>query len=187
MNHDHALDDHELIRRAQQNDVEALNCLYERHLPAVYRRIRYTVPETDVEDITQEVFLAVLISLESFSGEAQFSTWLRTLTNRKIADYYRKRSTRQAGRAIGLGEAERRQLPELRTPAPTRVADEQIVVQQALVAIPGRYQEIILLRFAEELPFKEIARLQGLTLEAAKSLFRRAIAALRNELSESHE
>jgi RNA polymerase sigma-70 factor (ECF subfamily) len=81
--------DEELVRSAQQGRQEAFNLLFERHLPLVYNRVRYTVPEQDAEDVTQEVFIAAMRSLGNFRGESQFSTWLRTLTNRQVADYYR--------------------------------------------------------------------------------------------------
>src|SRR5512145_134315 len=83
-------DDH-LVRRVQSGDQEALNLLYEQYLPAVYNRVRFTIPECDVEDVTQEVFIAVMRSICGFRGEARFATWLYTLTRRQIADYYRRR------------------------------------------------------------------------------------------------
>ena len=57
----------------------------------MYKRVRFVIPEEDVEDITQEIFIAVMKSLKSFRYEARFSTWLRTLVNRQVADYYRRR------------------------------------------------------------------------------------------------
>jgi RNA polymerase sigma-70 factor (ECF subfamily) len=73
--------DEHLIQRFQQGDLDAFNSLYERYQPKVRNRVRYVVPEVDVEDVIQEVFIAALKSLRSFRGESLFSTWLRTLTN----------------------------------------------------------------------------------------------------------
>src|SRR5512138_13753 len=95
-----ATSDELLIKQFKDGNSNAFNELYQRHLPGVYKRVRYMIPEPDVEDTTQEVFLAALKSLPSFRGEAQFGTWLRTLTNHKIAEYYRKRNRkREAPRA----------------------------------------------------------------------------------------
>ena len=79
--------DKELILKAKQGSLEAFTLLYERYLPKVYNRVRFSIPEQDIEDVTQEVFLAVIKSIGSFRGEAQFGTWLRTVTTRQIADY----------------------------------------------------------------------------------------------------
>ena len=49
--------------------MDAFTALYERYLPTVYKRIRFVIPEEDVDDITQEVFIAVVKSLKSFRYE----------------------------------------------------------------------------------------------------------------------
>src|SRR5512142_1585932 len=99
-----AASDEYLIRRFKDGDSDAFNELYRRYLASIYRRVRFVVPEADVEDVTQEVFLAALKSLPSFRGEAQFATWLRTLTNHKVAEYYRKRGRKQEPPQVRLSE-----------------------------------------------------------------------------------
>ncbi len=172
--------DGELIRQAQQGDLNAFTSLYERYLPMVYNRVRYVIPEQDVEDVTQEIFIAMMNSLKSFKGTAKFSTWLRTLTNRRVADFYRKRRP-----ADGTGEVELSGTGPL---SPGMIVsmelEDSVALQEALGKLPKHYRNIILLRFAEGLRFHEIAEVQGQSLEAAKSLFRRAIATLRKEMGE---
>jgi RNA polymerase sigma-70 factor (ECF subfamily) len=159
--------DNELVRSAQNGKIEAFALLYERFLPLVYNRVRYTVPVDDIEDVAQDVFIAVIRSLRGFRGESKFSTWLRTLTNRRIAEFYRHRHGPEFELDEHLG------LPE--NPSTT---DDAIVLRQALRRLPDKYREIILLRFAENMHFTEIANLSGKSVDATKSLFRRAIAAL---------
>ena len=169
--------DETLIRQFKEGRREAFTVLYQRYLPGVFRRVRYVVPESDVEDVTQEVFIAALKSLSSFRGEAQFSTWLRTLTNHKVAEYYRKRNRKQEAPQVPLFEA----LGHTEG-STSKVMEERITLRKALQEIPEQYREVILLRFAEGLQFNEIAELTGQNLEATKSLFRRAMSALRNHL-----
>lgn len=171
--------DEVLIQQFKDGSLDAFNALYRRYLPNVYNRVRYVIPAEDVEDVTQEVFLAALKSLTSFRGEAQFSTWLRTLTNHKVAEYYRKRNRKQEVQHAPLSEAAGRM--EGHT---SKVMEERIVMRRALQQLPASYQEVLLLRFAEDLQFNEIADVTGQSLEATKSLFRRAIAALRNQLDD---
>jgi RNA polymerase sigma-70 factor, ECF subfamily len=160
----------ELIRSAQQGKSEAFTALYEYYLPIVYNRVRYCVPEADVEDVTQEIFITTIRSLKSFRGEAKFSTWLRTLTTRQIANYYRRRHVESP-----LDE----HLHAANNPS---LADDSLVLRQAFRKLPNHYREILLLRFAENMPFHEIARLQKRSLEATKSLFRRAFIALQKQV-----
>ncbi len=162
----------ELIASAQMGSLEAFSALYEHYLPIVYNRVRCVVPEEDVEDVTQNTFLAAIRSLKSFRSESCFGTWLRTITNRQIAEYYRHRKQI----IVPLRESRVGQ----HAPAPS---EDAVLLQQALCSLPQKYREVLLLRLAEAMPFQEIAQLQGCSLEASKSLFRRAVAALHEQMN----
>jgi RNA polymerase sigma-70 factor, ECF subfamily len=174
--------DEVLIRQFKDGQVDAFNVLYARYLPSVYKRVRCVIPVEDVEDVTQEVFIAVLQSLKGFRGESQFGTWLRTLTNYKVAEYYRKRNRKKEAPQTALSEADGK-----RTGGPTRTEEEQFQLQYALYQLPENYREVLLLRFAEGLQFHQIAEMTGQNLEAVKSLFRRAITKLRLILDNGYE
>ncbi|MCI0399357.1 MAG: RNA polymerase sigma factor [Chloroflexi bacterium] len=176
--------DEELIRMVQEGRMEAFTNLYQRYLPSVYNRVRYRIPDTDVEDVTQEIFISALKSLQGFRGRAQFSTWLRTLTDRRVADYYRNRNPAETSLEEPSGEFSTGQTAGLNLASKPAGADERVLLREALQALPEHYQEILLLRFAEGMKFKDIARLQGHSLEATKSMFRRAVEALRTEIGE---
>jgi len=168
-----------LIQQIKEGNPEAFTVLYHRHLPGVFRRVRYVIPENDVEDVTQEIFIAVSKSLASFRGDSQFGTWLRTLTNYSVAQFYRKRTRKQDPPLAALSEASGR--TEGNAP---KILEERVCIQNALQKLPENYREVLLLRFAEDLQFNEIAVLTNQNLEATKSLYRRAISALRNLLEE---
>ncbi len=169
--------DEHLIQRIKQGELDSFQPLYERYLPAVHNRVRYMIPEADIEDVTQEVFIAVLKSLHSFRGESQFGTWLRTLTNYKVAEYYRRHNRKQDPPEAPILEAE--QLPD---GSSDLVLEDRIALRKALGSLPEKYREVILLRFSEGMQFDEIARNMGSNLESVKSTFRRAVAALRRTL-----
>lgn len=172
-----AASDELLIQQFKDGNSSAFNELYQRHITSVYKRVRFVIPEADVQDVTQEIFIAAFKSLGSFRGEAQFGTWLRTLTNHKVAEYYRKRNRKGEAPQVPLFDA------IAHTEGNTsKIMEERIALRKALNQIPDQYREVILLRFAEGLQFNEIAEVTGQNLEAAKSLFRRAMSALRNHL-----
>lgn len=171
--------DAELIRKIVHGHLDSFTVLYERHLPSVYNRVRYRIPESDVEDVTQEVFITALRSLKSFQGNAQFSTWLRTLTNRRVADFYRSKEVANTQSEPLRGDGESLRIEMLSVAGKNSISDDRIVLREALLELPEHYQEILLLRFAEGLKFREIAKTMGQSLEATKSLYRRAMDALR--------
>ncbi|MDX9990503.1 MAG: RNA polymerase sigma factor [Anaerolineales bacterium] len=175
------LNDEELAHLAKMGKQGAFAQLYDRLLPAVYARVRFKVPELDVEDVTQEVFIAIHKSLHSFRGQSKFSTWIRTITNRKIADYHRSSPANQ------IEQYDYENIPgdnhnhHLEF---TKQEDDLASVQQALMKLPQNYQDILLMRFVDEMAFIEIAHQNKQTLEATKSLFRRSIAALSEKMQE---
>jgi RNA polymerase sigma factor (sigma-70 family) len=177
--------DEELVRSAQTGKQDAFVLLYERYFPNVFARVRFKIPENDVEDVTQEIFIAVLKSLGSFKNQSKFSTWIWTITNRKIVDYYRSRK-------IGLIEQNEHEEPVTlnlsnHTRSTDSSQDDLVTVKHALGTLPQNYQNILLMRFVDEMPFNEIALQNGQTLEATKSLFRRSIAALTKKMEGDNE
>lgn len=174
--------DEELVRQAQAGSLEAFTSLYERYLPMVYRWVRYAVREQEIEDVIQEIFISLLKSLRGFRGDAQFRTWLRTLTKRRIADYYRSRG--QAEMDMDWNDAESLPIHQPHDHSAAVVADDHLTLRQALRELPEQYRDILLLRFGEGLQFGEIARVNGQSLEATKSLFRRALVAMRKQMGE---
>lgn len=175
-----ASDEH-LAKRAQQGEKEAFLTLYERYLDKVYNRVKSRIPPQYAEDVTQDVFIAVLRSLPQFEQRSRFSTWLYTIVNRHIADFYRHRRRHEEDQSVSLDYAEH--LITISTYKHER-GDEQVIIQKALIHLPEHYQEIIFLRFADGLTFAEIAQEREQSLEAIKSLYRRAIQALRDEIGE---
>lgn len=175
--------DEELVHFAKMGKQDAFAALYERFLPAVYARVRFKVPETDVEDVTQEVFIAILKSLHGFRGQSKFSTWIRTITNRKIVDYHRTRvvAVTDSNDYDQAKFGERPNHDEF-----LERQDDLSIIQSALSELPQNYQDILLMRFVDEMPFSEIARQNGQSIEATKSLFRRSIAALSEKMQEEN-
>jgi RNA polymerase sigma-70 factor (ECF subfamily) len=165
--------DEDLVEQFKQGSIDAFQALYRRYLPRVFKRVSYLLPAEEAEDVTQEIFIAVHRSLAGFRGDAQFSTWLWTLTHHKVAEFYRRHRRKQDPPLVPLAEAASQS-----ENSSMEFVEERDLVQRALQQLPQRYREIILLRFVDELPFREIAESLGQGLDAVKSLYRRAIVAV---------
>jgi RNA polymerase sigma-70 factor (ECF subfamily) len=87
--HDEDLPD---VTRARGGDRASFEALYRRHRPAVLaiaRRI--TRDPSEAEDVTQEVFAALLPALPRFRGDARFRTWLHRIAVNRAIQHMRKR------------------------------------------------------------------------------------------------
>lgn len=177
--------DEELVKKAQQGDIEAFNVLYQRHLTSVFTRVQFKIPEQDVADVTQEVFIAVIKSIKSFRGESKFKTWLWTLTNHKIADYYRYKQYKIPDEVdMDSDKFIKSLIVDFDPLHPSN--DEINSLRKAFGELPDHYREILLQRFTDGLKFNEIAQQNSQSIEATKSLFRRSIAALRKQMEKSN-
>jgi RNA polymerase sigma-70 factor (ECF subfamily) len=168
--------DETLARLAQSGDRAAFEELCDRCLPVVYNRLRALLPPEAVEDVTQEVFAAACRSIKEYRGKSLFRTWLGAIGRHKAMDYYRRQGRQPDVVPIESSE-------EVAGPDEAREAlEERTLVRLALQRLPAHYQEVLLLRVAESLPFGQVAEALGLTVEACKSRYRRAIVALDQEL-----
>ena len=163
--------DEELVQRIKQGDAQALDALVNSYLSKTYNRVRCLVPEADAEDVTQEIFLALVRSIDNFNGKSAFSTWLYRIMMNKVADYHRTATRREKSEQIA---AERDIFADSWSQE-----DAEITIKKILRNIPESEREIILMRLSDNLSFHEISTRLGLTYEATRSRYRRAIELVR--------
>jgi len=84
-----------LVQRAQSGDEQAFATLFQLHKRRVYSVcLQMTKDVADAEDLTQEAFLQVFRSVNSFRGESAFSTWLyRVAVNTVLMKLRRRKAT----------------------------------------------------------------------------------------------
>ena len=169
------LPDEALAHMARGGDRLAFEVLCDRYLSIVYNRLRALLPPDAVDDVTQEVFIAAVQAIRRYRATATFRTWISAIARHKVADFYRKR-----GRQPETVELD----PEINDVAERSAWQEQMLVRMALQRLPDHYQDVLLLRFAEGLSFQEVAVALGISLEATKSRYRRAVAAMAEALGE---
>ncbi len=80
-----------LIERARSGDTDALTELYRRHERRVYNLALRTVGNPwDAADVAQEAFIKAFRNLDSFKGEARFTTWLHRIVVNAAYDHLRR-------------------------------------------------------------------------------------------------
>jgi len=168
------LTDEELVEQIKSGNRESFEVLVKAYLPIVYNRVQSLVPEYDSEDVTQEIFLSLVSSIERFQGRSAFATWFYRIAMNRVADYHRK-----------MSRGRKRKSSEERDP---RVFDprdwiySELALKEVLEALPDSYRQILVLRFLEGLSFRDIAERLGLTYEATKYRYRRAICVVRRKM-----
>lgn len=197
-------DDERLLARLQAGDGAALGQLFDRHRERLWRMIRFRMDRRlasriDPDDVLQESYVAASARLNHYLSKPEQSPfiWLRLVVGQTMIDIHRRHvgaQMRDAGREQSLGprypEATSVSLvAELSasatgpsTGAMRNEAAEQL--QQAIASMAEIDQEIIALRHFEDLTNSETAELLGLQPTAASNRYVRALARLREILSE---
>jgi RNA polymerase sigma-70 factor (ECF subfamily) len=172
--------DEELVLRAGQGDAAAVQALVARKLRRVLALAERMLGDAaEAEDVAQEVFLKVWRHAAGWRpGVARFDTWLHRVALNLCYDRLRRRRERP------VAEPPDRPDPG---PAPDRgleAADVGRRVGAALMGLPPRQREAIVLCHYQELGNIEAAGLLGISVEALESLLSRGRRALRAALAD---
>ncbi|HOU14172.1 MAG TPA: sigma-70 family RNA polymerase sigma factor [Anaerolineae bacterium] len=170
-----------LLRRARQWDEDALAQIYDTFAPAIYRYVyRRTGHQNTAEEITAETFHRFLVALKHGSGPTEYlSAWLYRVAHNLIVDFYRRQPPQEPESLDNVEES----LAE-----PDQGAahvERQMQVEQARAALrqlTPLQQQIITLRYLEELSNEDIALIVERTEGAVKALQHRALDSLRRIL-----
>jgi len=160
----------DLLARCRRGEAGAWDELFDRHYAAAGHfifQLGHDFSREDVEEICQEVFLAVIRNLDSFHGGSQFQTWLFRIAANKARDYRERRNAakRGGGQTPVSLQAEDPESgltlePSGSTPAPDATlvnAEQAALVHQALDQLGEPCREIIELRYFGDLSYDEIS------------------------------
>jgi len=171
--------DLELARRAA-SDSEAFGTLYERHVRKIYNYIYYrTGDHHDAEDLTARVFQRALRHVDGFRDMGvPFSAWLYRIAHNLVANWHRDRSRRPV---VAL-EEQLVLMPGAQHPEALAVEREQGDELLTIIRrLPEERQQLLILKFSEQLSNAEIGEVMGRTEGAVKSLYHRTLSSLREE------
>jgi len=167
--------------RAAQADVQAFGALYDRYVQRVYRFCYYrTNNKADAEDLTAQIFLAVLEALPRYRQQGHFAGWLFSIARNKINDHHRRVSH------ISLDEST---LPPLHADLEIKVEISQRKerLMKLIQSLTEDERELIHFRYVAELSFAEIAQALKKNEDAIKKMSYRLIARLKDKLEADYE
>lgn len=169
------MDDAVLLGRSLSGDADAFRGLYDRHAASVYGyALRLLGDGTRAEDVTQEVFLALMRRGRSYDPSRPFRTWLLTMARNASIDQIRRRRARPES---ALGDEARGAAAPL--PPEPGLAE---FVEQALATLPEAYRETIWLCDALGMSYREAGDLLGCDTGTVGSRVSRARQMLREHL-----
>ena len=174
------LDDRELVALAK-DDAEAFGELYARYVKKMYSYVYHrTGNSQDAEDLTAKVFSRAYAHIGNYVERGvPVQAWLYRIAHNLVANWHRDQSRRKI---IALDDYVAR---SLQSDAPERLAEDQEErdhLMEAVRRLPEDRQQLLLLKFIEQLSNAEIGEIMGRTEGAVKSLYHRTLLALREDM-----
>jgi len=182
-----------IVVMAEKNDDELLVEQFHRGDESAFERIvkQYSADIAiltnrllgwpgDVEDVTQDIFLAAYLGLKKFRCECSLKSWLFTITINKCRSSRYKRRLRlrrfsqEINRFSFSSDSDGKHID----------TDEFRHVRRAVAALPAKYREPVVLRYLQEIGTDEISRILGITTNTLNVRLSRARKRLRDDLVE---
>jgi RNA polymerase sigma-70 factor (ECF subfamily) len=174
-----------LVQRAQRGDEAAFATLFQLHKKRVYSVcLQMTKDVADAEDLTQEAFMQVFRSINSFRGDSAFSTWLyRVAVNTVLMKLRRRKSPP----VLSLDEPVSSESPSLKREVGKEDmslsgAVDRITLRRAIEELPGGCRQIFDLHEVEGYQHHEIAELLQCSIGNSKSQLHKAKMKMRDLL-----
>ena len=178
--------DAELMARIQQDDEGAFAEFVGKYQRRFYRlAYGYLHDHDESLDAVQEAFIKIYRARRTWEPRANPFTWAYRIVANQCVDLLRKRKGTAAESLDDEESAESRALADTTSVDPLQLQvdqEERRKVMQAVMKLPARQREIIMLRHYEDLSLQEIAQVQGCALGTVKSSLHRAIAHLKQIL-----
>lgn len=185
MNNLKTLTDEALVRFYVEGNHEAFNVLLNRYESKVFSYISYIVRNNDVaEDLFQDTFMRVIATLKNgkYAEQQKFSAWLMRITHNILVDYFRQVNNEKN---ISNDENEIDLFNDIKLADENNV-ETQIIqtqnlsgLQQIIKMLPDNQQQIINLRFYQDMSFKDIAVMLNCSINTALGRTRYALINLR--------
>lgn len=186
-----------LVRRCMGGDADAWEEIVQRY----HRRIfnicyRFVGSSDDAEDLTQEVFIKMYRTLQSYDVErGAFMTWVTTMTRNLLVDHFRKGKQDRATDSLDATVSVDQEGPTLAEQLPDQAAlpdarqqsrEVQESVHRALEKLSPELREAVILRDLQDLDYREIAAVLRVPEGTVKSRINRGRTELARLLSRTY-
>ena len=175
--------DLELVQEVRNGKRQAYTELMRRYQQRVYWTARRIVgSHADADDIAQETFVKAYLGLGDFRGDASFYTWIYRIAVNLSLNTIRKQ---QLMRHLRESELIARYLPAAESPSSAVELEEtERRLQEAVAKLPEKQRAVFVMRFFDELPYEEIAKILKTSVGGLKANYFHAINKVREYLSD---
>lgn len=181
------LTDQSLVSRVlEDNDLRAYDSLMKRHQEGVFRMaMMYAGNREAAFDIVQDAFLKAYQNLSTFRGDSAFKTWLYKIVYYESLNWLRKRKRKQ--RESDVTDHEYHLESEDRSDDLALRGERHQMLYESMKTLNEKYQTVVYLKYFDNLPLKEIAKIVDTTEGTIKNILFRSLRKLHDVLKPEME
>ena len=181
--------DAQLVKDLRGGKPSAVAELYNTHADRIYSLVFNQVDRNHevAQDIVQETFVAALKSAANFRGQSKVYTWLCSIANKKVSDFYRRQKRQAKYQTTTALEPDQIGDVGVLVPDPAAAEERHEVTRQVLFSLPLHYRQVLILKYVEEMPVLEISQIMGRSPKSIEGLLTRARNELRTKLATQSE
>jgi len=181
--------DAQLVKDLRRRDPSAVTELYNAYADRIYALVFNQVDRNHevAQDIVQETFVAALKSAANFRGQSKVYTWLCSIANKKVSDFYRRQKRQAKYQTITALEPDQIGDVGALVPDPAAAEEKHEATRQVLFSLPLHYRQVLILKYVEEMPVLEISQIMGRSPKSIEGLLTRARNELRAKLATQSE
>lgn len=178
------MDDTTIVKGLKQGDEQTIRYFVRKYQDKIYATcLSFIRNQTDAADITQEVFIHALQAIHSFNQQAQLSTWLYRIAVNKALNFIRDNKKHQGHQPLTALENHYNN----NSASSLENHDVKRALDQAIEALPEKQKKVFVLSKLQELSYKEICSLTGLSCSSVESLLHRAKKNLQHTLQHFYD
>jgi len=171
------MSDNQIINAWLAGDSDKFSLLYHKYVDKLYRFIFHKVLHKETaEDLTSEIFVKILEKIHTYDHKkGAFSTWIFQIARNKIIDHFR--SFKQEENIDDIWDINSKNDLQMET-------DFQFIrekIQKHLKLLTVQQREILMLRFWQDMSYKEIAEILGKTENSVKMSASRSVKKLKKD------
>ena len=172
-----------LVKNYIAGDENSLSILINRHQSKIYGFIYSKLSDRDMaDDIFQDTFIKVIKTLKSnsYNEEGKFLPWVMRISHNLIIDYYRKNKKMPMFREteeFSIFSIMSDNVPNIESQLITSQVESDL--RKLIKELPEDQKEVLMMRMYQDLSFKEISELTGVSINTALGRMRYALMNLR--------
>jgi RNA polymerase sigma-70 factor (ECF subfamily) len=171
-----------LVLSAQRGEADAVRALYDAYRERIWTLILFSLGDVQqAQDVLQSVFFKVFRGLGSFRFESSLFTWIYRIARNECWNDRRRRAASLVPLEAILGSRAELDSDPLGN-APAVRAERDLALEQAVMRLPLKMREVIVLKYMEGLSYEEMSRALGCAAGTVASRLNRALAELQEFL-----